>query len=119
MCAPCFRRMDDRYFGFCLDIGHTVFAQYCPEDFIAELDKGIIKCLHVHDNFYNADNHTLPHLGRFDWEKIVQTLKTQDYQGDFTYESTNFVRRMPIELMDDAVAFMVKVGRRFVDKLER
>lgn len=113
------RRMDERYFGFCLDTGHTVFAQYCPEDFIAELDKGIIRCVHVHDNFYNADIHTLPYLGRLNWRKIIQALKTHGYQGDFTYEATNFVRRMPIELMDDAVAFMVKLGRRFVAKLER
>ena len=27
-------------------------------------------------------------------------------------------RRMPIELVDDAAEFMVKVGRRFVKKLE-
>ncbi len=113
------RRLDSKYFGFCWDIGHTVFAQYCPEDFILELDKGLVKCLHVHDNFYNADDHTLPHLGKFNWRKIIQGLKAHGYCGDFTYEATNFVRRMPIELMDDAAAFMVKVGRRFVDKLQR
>ena len=112
------RRLDDKYFAFCLDIGHTVFAQYCPEDFIMELDKGIVKCLHVHDNFYNADDHMLPYLGRLNWRKIVQALKDNEYQGDFTFESTNFVRRMPVDLMDDAVAFMAKVGRRFVSKLQ-
>ena len=112
-------RLDERYFGFCWDIGHTVFAQYCPEDFILELDKGLVKCLHVHDNYYNSDAHTLPHLGRFNWRKIIQGLRAHGYQGDFTFETTNFIRRMPIELVDDAAEFMVKVGRRFVKKLER
>ena len=57
------RRMNPEHFGICLDIGHTVFAGYYPHDFIAALDKGIVKCLHVHDNQLNSDNHLLPHTG--------------------------------------------------------
>lgn len=112
------RRMDERYFGICLDIGHTTFAGYYPHDFIAALDKGIIKCLHVHDNQLNSDNHLLPHSGYFIWRKIVQELKKHGYKGDFTYEITNYFRRMPIELMPQALDFSVRVGRRLIKKLE-
>lgn len=112
------QRMDEEYFGICLDIGHTTFAGYYPHDFIAELDKGIVKCLHVHDNQLNSDNHLLPHSGYFIWRKIIQALKAHGYHGDFTYEVTNYFRRMPIELMPQALDFSVQVGRRLIKKLE-
>ena len=112
------KRMDQRYFGFCLDMGHTTFAGYYPHDFIAELDKGVIKCMHVHDNQLNADNHLLPHSGYFIWRKIIQELKKHGYAGDFTYEITNYFRRMPIELMPQAIDFSVLVARRLINKLE-
>ena len=111
------KRMDERYFGICLDIGHTVFAGYYPHDFIAELDKGIVKCLHVHDNHYSTDQHLLPHMGQFCWRKIVQALRKHGYNGDFTYEASNYFRRIPIELMPQALDFSVQVGKRLIKKI--
>ena len=111
-------RLDERYFGICLDIGHTVFSGYYPHDLIAALDKGIVKCLHVHDNHMSGDNHLLPHTGVFCWRKIVQELKKHGYKGDFTYEIDNFFRRMPMEFMPQAIDFSVAIGRRFIEKLQ-
>ena len=112
------RRMNPDYFGICLDIGHTVFSGYYPHDFIAELVPGTVKCLHVHDNHYSSDAHLLPHMGQFCWRKIVQELKKHGYDGDLTYEVTNYFRRMPIELMPQAIDFSVAVGRRLIKKLQ-
>jgi sugar phosphate isomerase/epimerase len=56
-----------------------------------------LHALHVHDNDYIDDRHTLPGLGRMDWEEIMKALAEIDYDGDFTYEADNFLVNIPRE----------------------
>ena len=52
--------LDSPYITGCLDFGHLTLCQKEPQDVLRYLGKDIVTCLHVHDNDYFSDKHTLP-----------------------------------------------------------
>ena len=53
-----------------------------------------IKALHVHDNDFVNDCHTMPMMGEMDWDSITKALADINYSGNFTLESDGFFRGM-------------------------
>jgi sugar phosphate isomerase/epimerase len=100
----------------CVDVGHAGLSGEDPARMLRIL-KGHVKALHLHDNFHKVDDHTLPYLGKLDWEAITKALGEIGYDGDFTYEVTNYVTPFPDSLVDDALAFQVTVGRSLIQKI--
>ena len=47
-----------------------------------------ITALHIHDNNYRKDMHTLPGNGLMEMAKIFETLKEVGYNGIYTMELT-------------------------------
>ncbi|MBR6708726.1 MAG: sugar phosphate isomerase/epimerase [Clostridia bacterium] len=108
--SPCFTA--------CLDLGHTVLVGEAPEDAIRTLGADRLGALHIHDNTYIADTHTIPGLGRMDWTAITDALREIGYRGDFTYEADAFLRGFPNDLLPTAVRFMVDIARYWAAKCE-
>ena len=80
--------LDSDQITACLDVGHVGLPLNDMEaaDCVRGLGHDRLGSLHIHDNDYKSDLHTLPYLGIMNWMDIAKALGEIDYQGDFTYE---------------------------------
>ena len=78
-----------------------------------------LKALHIHDNNYLNDDHTVPFLGKMDRESICKALADIDCDGVFTYETYPCSDHPPHELLSDALRFIHAAGRYLTDKIEK
>lgn len=113
------KKINSPYIVGCIDIGHASLTAGEPEDFILKSDFTKIKALHVQDNDYLSDAHTLPFLGKLNFENIMGALKQVNYDGDLTFEIFHFLSRFPKELLPDALNLAVKVGRYLISLYEK
>ncbi len=103
----------------CVDLGHVGLAGEDPTEMLRVLGGKRVTSLHVHDNGHKNDDHTLPYLGKLDWEAITRTLGEIDYQGGFTFEVGTSFYAFDDELIDDALRFQVAVGRHLIQKIQK
>ena len=106
---------DDR-FTVCMDVGHAAINVEDPQDAIRTLGKRI-GCVHIHDNDFVNDLHTIPYLGKADWDEICKAFAEVGYKGDFTSE-TGFVNAFPAELIPAALKFEATIFRHLAEKIE-
>ena len=107
-------------FTVCLDLGHCGLVGEEAPDAIRVLGSRRIGALHVHDNNYKEDTHTLPYTYgcSMNWEEITKALGEIDYQGDFTFEADNFIERYEGEALLSAHKHMAEVGRTLMKKID-
>jgi sugar phosphate isomerase/epimerase len=71
--------------GICLDLGHANIGGDPAAD--------IIRCgsrlihVHAHDNIGTGDDHLVPTKGGINWKTVIESLKSIDYNGCFTFET--------------------------------
>ena len=107
------------HFTVCLDIGHVALCGREPEDAIRVLGAHRLGALHVHDVDYVNDLHTVPYVGRINWDRVVDALAEIGYRGEFTMESDAFLHKYPDGLMPAAVGFMAETTRYLAERLEK
>jgi len=107
--------LDRKYFVACLDIGHSGLVGEDAAEMILQLGCDRLKCLHVHDNDFNNDQHTMPYCGKLDFDKIIKALKAINYKGELTLEADNFLNSFPEVLLKDASVLMYKTARYLAD----
>lgn len=105
------------HFTGCLDLGHMVLVGEDPVKMIQKMGNRI-GTLHVHDNNYHDDSHTLPGLGKMPYEEICEALKEIGYQGLFTLEADKFIKHLPEALLPTAVSFMAENARYYANLCE-
>lgn len=110
--------LNDEHFVACLDLGHCGLVGEEAEDAIRTLGHDRLHALHVHDNNYRADQHTLPGMADMNWEEIMKALAEVDYDGEFTYEADSFLRHVPADFKLETAKFMVKMGRYLIGRYE-
>ena len=81
--------INSEMFVACLDVGHSSLAGREAEDCIRVLGNRL-QALHIHDNDYLDDMHTLPGLSEMNWDEITKALAEVNYTGDFTLETDHF-----------------------------
>lgn len=113
------KRLDSEWFTACVDIGHAAITGTEPEDFIRGMGGELLGALHVHDNDYLYDRHTLPYIGNFDWDKVTSALADIDYKGDLTLEIFNFLRGFDDELIPYVLKLCAETGRHLIRKIEK
>ena len=106
------------YLKGCLDFGHGELVGE-PAAETAEILGDRMIAVHVHDNDCLSDQHTLPYLGRIDWERLYSSLRKIHYSGDFTFEVSTLFSNMPAELVPDALKFLCSVGRYMIARFEQ
>ena len=106
--------LGSKWFIVCLDVGHAAVTGYEPDALIRCFSNHTLKALHIHDNDYWKDRHTLPYAGSFEWNKIMQALKDVDYNGDFTFEIFGYLSKIDDDFMEEALAFAAKTGRQLL-----
>lgn len=120
--AEYFDALDPKYFTVCLDLGHSGLVNDEAQNAIRTLGGNRLHALHVHDNDYLHDNHTLPYFGKMDWNEIMKALAEIGYDGDFTYEVGDaylgHFTEEP-ELMRHAYEFMVHTAKHLVKKFDQ
>ena len=117
---PYFDELDDgKNFTVCLDVGHCGLIGKEAPDVIRQAGAGRITALHIQDNNYIEDWHTLPGMGKRAWDAVMKALAEIDYQGEFTFEADRFLARYDDEFVGEAARFMVKVGRMLIGKFDR
>lgn len=109
--------LNDPSFGVCLDIGHCGLVGRDAEESVSTLG-GRLTVLHVHDNDFVSDDHTLPYLGKADWDAILAALAGVGYRGNLTFEADRFLTHIPDALIPAALRFMVATGRHMIEKIE-
>ena len=115
--------LNSEYMVACLDIGHVGLPYGDDEawDFIRALGHERLQALHVHDNNYRMDQHTLPYLGKINWTEVTKALGEIDYQGDFTYELTGelYPSTMDDSLVPVTIKYIADVGHHLCDMVEK
>ena len=110
--------LDDDTFVACLDLGHCGLVGEEAQDAIRILGHDRLKALHVHDNNYREDTHTLPMMSMMDWDEICKALADINYDGDFTFEADAFLRYVPKDFKPTACKFMADAGKYLISKIE-
>lgn len=106
------------YIVGCLDIGHSALVGTDPADFIRLMGPKRLQALHVQDVDYLHDSHTMPYVGKLDWQEICTALGETGYEGNMTFEADNFIGNMPEELRLEGAKFMVIVGRQLISLVQ-
>lgn len=110
---------DPEAFTVCLDLGHVALCGREPEDAIRTIGHDRLGALHVHDVNYIADLHTLPGIGRINWDNVCRALADVDYKGVFNYEADAFLDGFDKEYYPTATKFMADTARYLTSKIEK
>ena len=102
-------RIDRPNVGACWDTGHAHLVGQDQPAAIRTLGRRL-HALHVADNLGEKDDHTMPFVGSIDWFPLVRALNEIGYDGDFTFESHNFIHNMPEACRAEALRLMYRVG---------
>lgn len=105
-------------FVACLDVGHSSLAGREAQDCIRVLGNRL-QALHIHDNDYKDDMHTLPGLSEMNWNEITKALADIDYRGDFTFETNHFFDSLDtIEETELGLKLSELIGRKLIKKID-
>ena len=111
----CARRLDSEWVCVCLDTGHSNIHRESPSLAARKLG-GMLKCLHVHDNWSERDDHLVCGYGNIDWDAFLETLKEIGYQGEFSSEATSTSELLPPEAAETAVKLVADVSRALLER---
>lgn len=122
-------RFNDQYdaevLGFCFDTGHANLTGLDFEDFISTMDFRL-KVLHIHDNDGMGDLHQIPftfsktreNRPSTDWDGFIRGLRAVRFDQVLSFETAPVLTAFPNEMKQDALAFIVRIGRYFAGKIE-
>lgn len=114
------RSLNDRScFSVCCDLGHTAVTGLAPEQYIRGMSADLLGSLHVQDTDFLGDRHTLPYMGKQDWDAICRALADIGYRGDFSFELPKYLAAYPDELLPAALEFAAATGRYLIEKINR
>lgn len=111
--------LDSDCYTACLDVGHCGLIGEEAQDVIRTLGGQRITALHIQDNDYIHDQHTLPGMGKMNWDEVMKALADISYSGEFTFEADGFLTGYDNDFVGEAVSFMVRVGRMLLEKYDR
>jgi sugar phosphate isomerase/epimerase len=109
---------DPDAFTVCLDLGHVALCGREPQDAIRTIGHDRLGALHVHDVDYKDDLHTLPGVGKINWDNVCRALADIDYTGDITLEAGNFYLGFLPEMHGAATRFMADTAKSLKAKIE-
>lgn len=111
------KSLDSDVFNICLDVGHSAVTGVLPQNAVLGMNKYILKSLHIHDNDFKSDRHSIPYFGDFDWDKICSALKKIDYDGELTFEIFGTLSKIPSNLLFYTLAYARKIGNLLIEKI--
>jgi sugar phosphate isomerase/epimerase len=82
-------KTDPGSFGICVDTGHANLHHERDRTYLLRLLKEFrdeLIQVHISDNLGETDEHALPGEGSIDWQGVISTLKTINFEGPFVFE---------------------------------
>ena len=113
------RQLNSPIFSACADLGHAMITGTPPEDFVAGMEKGILKCIHVQDTDGVLDRHWIPYQGVQNWDAVMRALADYGYDGTLDMEVIHSFDFLPDELILSALKYTATVGRFLTEKFDR
>ena len=115
-----YEKLNDRdNFTLLLDVGHVALTDRDPADNIRIIGGERLGGLHVQDVDLLNDLHTVPGLGKINFDSVCKALAEIDYKGCITLESLKFLLGFDDELIPDALAFSARIAAHLADKVEK
>lgn len=111
--------LNSPYITACVDVGHNSMLGDEPAEMIRALGHDRLKALHIHDNDQVLDRHTLPYLGKINWNATMKALADIDYDGVFTFEAFMFLSHFEDDFLPIAVRWMYEMGVYLCEKYEK
>ncbi len=105
----------------CLDVGHVGLVPQREEawDLARALGHNRLHSLHIHDNDYRGDQHSIPYCGKIDWKRVTEVLGEIDYDGDFTYEiGKSYLLNIDEELIPAMLKYAEQIGRVLMKRID-
>ncbi len=111
--------VNDPYFVACLDIGHAEMRglNTTAEKMITALGSRL-KALHIHDNDCHHDSHQIPFSMDIDFKNVVSTLKKIGYDGYFTLEADQYLKKYDSSNVKTGVEELAAAVKRLADMFE-
>lgn len=109
----------DDYFVACLDIGHAEMrgSGSGAAAMIYALG-GRLQALHIHDNDKWHDSHQIPFSMSVDFSAVVKALKDINYQGYFTLEADNYLKKYSADNVFEGIKNLAAADKRLADMYE-
>lgn len=108
---------DDRI-GICWDFEHGAMLHQDQAAALFLFGKKMI-ATHVSDavtDHYEPYMHVLPFTGETDWMMLKRVLTEIGYDGAFSFEAHNFLKRIPEPLIPSALAYVSALGKFLTNK---
>lgn len=102
--------LNDPIFGICWDFGHANLNGVDQRAALLKIGKRL-HAVHVNDNLGHYDDHIAPYFGTIRWERILETLKEIEYDGDWTYEIHNFHNGLPDAMQMPTLKYTYELAR--------
>ena len=102
----------------CCDLGHASLVGVEAEDFIAGMNADRLTMLHVQDIDYLDDSHTIPYLGKQNWDAIAASLAKIGFRGYMNLEVLHFYEQFPADLLPVALRCAADVARQVAAKVD-
>lgn len=109
--------IDSPWIVGCLDVGHTALTDEDLGSYIRTMGPKRLQALHVHDNDLRVDSHTMPFTEKIDFSSLTAALSDIGYQGDFTFEADNFLKKFPRPLHREALGLLHATGRYLMEQI--
>ena len=107
-------------FVACVDLGHAELDGLntsCVK--MIETLKDRLEAIHLHDVDLKNDSHQMPFTQRIQWEKVIKALRTNNYKGDITLETSDAIRNVPKELIPHTAKYLASIAKYFKDEVEK
>lgn len=102
----------------CFDSGHAGIVGESAAGMVMALGERI-KHIHLHDNDFVTDRHTLPYLESTNFTSLTKALGRVGYSGDVTLESDGFFKDMPDSLVPAALLFSRSVASHIRNEIAK
>ena len=102
----------------CLDVGHAGLVGESADEMALSLGARL-GSVHIHDNNFYKDEHTLPFLGRLNFGALISALAKIGYSGDMTLEANEFLAGFPDELVPAALNMLSRCAAYLRDEFIR
>ncbi len=110
--------MNSPYITACLDVGHAGLVGESADGMARALGRRL-SSIHIHDNDFKKDTHTLPYLGNINFDALTSALADISYNGDVTMEADCFLNGLPDAVVAPALTFTARIAAHLRDEIER
>ncbi|MDD6272269.1 MAG: sugar phosphate isomerase/epimerase [bacterium] len=111
-----FDNIDSDNIGLCFDSGH--FHTFYKDKFDMSKFNNKILAVHLHDNFQTGDFHLIPFDGSNDWNKIINILNSNNYNGYITMEQCYRNNYLDISI-NEFYKKSFEIGKKLLDMKEK